>query len=114
MVRKKDIKELNDKIDAISGTIIKKATAYDKDHDFLKEITVNVEKCNVFFDEKSLRYAIKIEYKIPPTVLYVDDNGETSFNSQLKAMNELKLIPINQLDSVINAIEKAKKMNQEG
>lgn len=114
MVRKKDIKQINDKIDAISGTIMRKATAYDRDHDFLKEITVNVEKCNIFFDEISLRYAIKIEYGISPTVIYVDDNGETSFNPKLKALNELKLIPIEQLDNIIHAIERVKKMNQEG
>lgn len=114
MIRKKDINEINSKLDALSGQVIKKATAYDREHDFLKEIKVNIAKCSVIFDEKSIRYAVKIEYDFAPTILYIEDDGEATLNERLRAMNELRLIPTNQLDQIQFAIERAKKLNAGG
>ena len=50
MIRKKDINEINSKIDALSGPVMRKAVAYEREHDFLKEIKVNIAKCSVVFD----------------------------------------------------------------
>ena len=114
MIRKKDINEINSKIDALSGPVMRKAVAYEREHDFLKEININIAKCSVVFDEKSIRYAVKIEYDFAPTMLYIEDDGEAALNERFRAMNELRLIPTNQLDQVQLAIERAKKLNAGG
>lgn len=114
MVRKKDINEINSKLDAISGTILEKANKYDREHSYLSDVDIRVAKAYAFFDEKTFRYAVKIELSVAPITLYVEDNGECAFNPRLKAMNELGLIPISDLDIVSNAIAGAIKKNSGG
>ena len=114
MIRKKDINEINSKIDALSGPVMRKAVAYEREHGFLKEINVNIAKRTEEIDEKSIRYAVKIEYDFAPTMLYIEDDGEAALNERFRAMNELRLIPTNQLDQVQLAIERAKKLNAGG
>ena len=47
-------------------------------------------------------------------MLYIEDDGEAALNERFRAMNELRLIPTNQLDQVQLAIERAKKLNAGG
>lgn len=114
MIRKKDITEISSKIDALSGEVMSKANRYDREHGYLQDVDIRVEKAFAFFDESTLRHAVKIEFRVNPIVLYIEDNGECTFNPRLKAMNELGLIPISDLDIVSNAIAKAKRENSGG
>lgn len=113
MIRKKDFQQLNNKIDELTSTTMRKAREYDKLNEALKNITINVKKVYAAFDESTMRYVVKIDYNVPQSVLYIADDGEAEFNSRFKAMNDLRLIPLDDLDNVRNAIEKAIKLNKE-
>lgn len=114
MIRKKDIQAIDSKLDRLSESVIRKATKYDREHDFLEQIDIHVNKAYAYFDETSLRHVVKITYSIPETIIYVEDDGECVLNPRFKAMNELKLIPISDLDKVANAINKVKELNSGG
>lgn len=114
MIRKKDIQAIDNKLDRLSSSVMEKATKYDREHDFLKQIDIRIDKAYAYFDETSLRYVVKIAYSIPETIIYVEDNGECVLNPRFKAMNELKLIPISELDKVANAINKVIELNSGG
>lgn len=118
MIRKKDIQQINntvqqieDKVDTLTSTTMWKAREYDKLVEALKSVSINVGKCYATFDENTMRYVVKIDYNVPQTVLYISDSGEAEFNTRFRAMNDLNLIPLNDLDAVKNAIDKAKKLN---
>lgn len=112
MIRKKDIQQINDKIDNITQLTLVKANAHDRLRDALKRVRINVNKAYATFDENTLRYAVKIDYSVPQTVLYIGDDGEAEYNDRFKAMNELGIIPIEDLNLVVAAIEKAKNINK--
>lgn len=114
MIRKKDINGINSKLDSITGAMSKKAEAYDKEHKYLKDVKINIDKAYAFFDEKTLRYVVKIDYNVMPTTLYIDDDGEAIVNNRFRAMNELNLIPLEDLQKVSKAISNAAKLNKGG
>lgn len=111
MVRKKDVEQIKDKLDSITGAALQKAIAYDTEQQYLKDIVVNVDRAIPLFDEKTFRYVVKITYKVEPTILYVDDDGEATLNNRFRAMNELNLIPLNDLQTISNAISRANTLN---
>lgn len=114
MIRKKDLDNINARLDAISGSVMDKASKYSRQQELLKQFNIRVDKAYACFDERSLRFAVKIELKVPTITLYIDDDGESEFNPRFSAINELRLIPIEDLDIVAAAIEKAKKENAQG
>lgn len=118
MIRKKDIQQINNtvqeiesKVDILTAKTMWKAQEYDRLINALKCVKINVAKAYATFDENTMRSVVKIEYSVPQTVLYVSDDGETELNSRFKAMNDLKLIPIDNLEVVQQAIIKAIKSN---
>lgn len=117
MIRKKDIQQINNtvqeiesKVDILTAKTMWKAQEYDKLMNALKCVKINVAKAYATFDEESMRYVVKIDYNVPQTVLYIADDGETELNSRFKAMNDLKLIPLDDLGKVQEAINKAIKL----
>lgn len=111
MIRKRDIQEIHNKLDTITDTTSRKALAYDREQEYLGEVQIRVEKAYASFDEKAMRYSVKIEYKVQPTVLYIDDDGEPTLNTRFRAMNKLNLIPLSDLDLIMEAVNKAKNLN---
>jgi hypothetical protein len=117
MIRKKDIQQINNtvqqiesKVDTLTSKTMWKAQEYDRLMNALKCVKINIAKAYATFDEESMRYVVKIDYNVPQAVLYIADDGETELNSRFKAMNDLKLIPLDDLAKVQDAINKAIKL----
>lgn len=112
MIRKKDIQQINDKLDNFTSSIVRKANNYDKIMESLKSVIINVERAYATFDETSMRYVVKIDYSVPQSILYIGDDGEAELNTRFKAMNDLDLIPIDDLSRVVSAMLKANEENK--
>lgn len=116
MIRKKDIDDINARLDAISGSVMDKASKYSHQQELIDQLNsaIRVDKAYACFDERSLRFAVKVELKVPTITIYIDDDGECEFNQRFAAMNKLFLIPLSDLEIVSAAMEKAKKENAQG
>lgn len=109
----KDIKEIKEKLDSLSTTIIDKAQKYDEIQEMLKSLKFRVAKTYATWDDKRMQFVVKVEYQIPSVTLIVDEDGSAMLNDRFKAINTLNLIPFEDMEKVAVAIGKAHSQNKE-
>lgn len=112
MVRK-DVKEIKEVVSKLSTSMSIKAMEYDKIKDFLKDIKIEVAKCNTLFDESRMEYIVKVEYKMPTITLTFDEDGDVMLNERFRAINSLDLISMDDMDRIADSIQRAKNLNKE-
>lgn len=81
---------------------------FDKYSEYLSNVKLNVSKVNLLFDKNDASYAVKVEYDVPPVILYIDGDGKTITNERFKSMNLLGLTSLSDLSKIQEAIDQAK------
>lgn len=105
--------EINDLKNLIKSKEFQRLQENKKEFDKVKESLGNVKlklnKCNVVEGEDFDGKVLKIKYEIPPITIYFDENKNPIKNDFFYAINYLELVSYEDMNKIINIMEKIKK-----
>ena len=103
----RQIKELLQKY--IDNNVLKKAELYEKNKENIEKVKLHLKGVHKFFDEENGSWGAKVEYNIPPVIIYFDENKEIVQNDVFRAINLLNLLSIEDTLKLVNELEGVKK-----
>lgn len=106
---KSEIKEIKAMLADMNDGTTYKAKQYDQQKERLQNIKLEVEKASVFFDATNGVYGVKVEYAVPPALIYITDNGEVVASDTFKSINLLNLISFDDMKKIQAKIDEAVK-----
>ena len=105
---KKDIKEIKASLKLIEDSSFRKAALYETQKNLLDDIHIKVDKVTEVFNGSTLLSGVKVEYSIPTSYIYLDDNGD-EFDNMFKSINKLNLISFADMKKIRDKIEEVRK-----
>ena len=106
---KSDIKEIKAMLADMNDGAMHKAKLYDQQKERLQNIKLSVDKAAVFFDATNAVYGVKMEYAVPPALIYITDSGEVVASDMFKSINLLDLISLGDMKKIQTKIDEALK-----
>lgn len=106
----KDIKEIKETLNKVTGEALNKSIKYDELINRIEKVKINVQKVSLSYNQDGT-YNVKVDYSIPNILLSFDSDGNIIQNERFTAMNMLNLISIEDMMKISACIENAKKKN---
>lgn len=105
------INTINEKYDqSFNELLVKAKKQYDQEL-LLKDIKIQVKKANIFFNETTCSYCVKIEYDVNPSIIYFDED-QVIKNKFLYSAAMLNILSAQDMKKVSSYIEEAKIKNK--